>query len=485
MNINKVLLINPPMLNHLATTLPDFAVEEQGCFPVLGLLYIATCLKKQIPDIELRILDSLALKKNYEDIKKEITDFRPDIVGVPAWTFSYLDSIIITRIAKDVNPNIKVCAGGPHVTIYPGETLAQPTIDYTITGEGEYPFAALIDALKNKKDLSNIPGLGWKENGKIHINPHTEEIKNLDALAFPDRTLTPYGMYYSILDKTRPITTMITSRGCPFQCVFCYQKNTGWRCRTAQNIVNEIEECVKLGIKNIFIFDETFTVNKKRVIEICNEILERKIKIEWDIRSRVDTIDEEMLKILKKAGCKRISYGVEAGNGKILNILKKEIDLSMAEKTIKLTKKYGFIVLADFMVCSPEETKKEIEESLRLAIKMNPDFVQFSVTTILPATELYDLARQQGIIEKDVWREYALNPTEDFQPPLWNIFSRREATVILNGCYKRFYLRPRYILKKIFGIRSFWEFKINLSAGLKMLFGKKKKQQAINGKYAR
>lgn len=461
------------MLKHLATTLPDFAVEEQGYFPVLGLSYITAYLKKNIPDINIKILDCYVLKKSYEDIKNEIKSFAPDMVGIPAWTFSYLDTLITARIVKEVNPDIKVCLGGPHVTIYPEETLTQTAVDYVIQGEGEYAFTALVNALRDKKALANIPNLGFKENGKIYVNAPAQELKNLDGLPFPDRTLAPYKMYYSILDKARPVTTMITSRGCPFQCVFCYQKNTGWRYRSAKNIVDEIEECVTLGIKNIFIFDETFTVNKKRVIDICNEILKRKIKIEWDIRSRVDTIDEEMLKILKKAGCKRISFGVEAGNKKILGVLNKQIDLATAEKTIKLSKKHGFIVLVDFMVCSPEETKAEISQSLDLAIKMNPDFVQFSVTTAMPATELYTMAVKNGVLNKDVWREYALNPTEDFEPPLWNIFSRKEAVEILNECYKKFYLRPRYILKKLFGIRSFWEFKMNLKAGLKMLINKK------------
>ncbi|MFH1453836.1 MAG: radical SAM protein [Armatimonadota bacterium] len=476
--MKKILLINPPVIKHLATTLPDFATEEQGFFPPLGLIYLATFVKEKMPDIEVKVLDSYALKMSYDDIKNYIRKFKPDMVGVPAWTFSYLDTVMLTKITKEVNPNIKVCTGGPHVTIYPEETLSQPAIDYIITGEAEYAFTDLIDKLKDNKDLSRVPNLGYKENGKIKINPVQEVINELDKLPFPDRKMTCYEKYYSILDKTRPITTMITSRGCPFQCFFCYQKNTGWRSRSAENIADEIEECVKMGIKNIFIFDETFTVNKKRVLKICDEIIKRKIKIEWDIRSRVDTIDEEMLIALKKAGCKRISYGIESGNTRILNVLKKEINLEKAEKIAKLTKKHGFTVLLDFMIGSPEETKKEIEESMALALKMDPHFVQFSVTTCLPATELYDLAIKQGVVKSDVWKEFALNPTESFKPPLWNIFSEDQISQILNNCYKRFYVRPKYILKKLLGIRSFWELKVNAKAALKMLSGKKK-----NGKH--
>lgn len=474
MHMNNILLINPPMLNYITTTLPDFAVEEQGYFPPLGLIYIASYLKSKIPDINIKILDCPVGKKNYSDIKREITDFKPDMVGLPAWTFSYLDTLNAAYIAKEVNPCIKVCLGGPHATIFPKETLLQKCVDYIITDEGEYAFYGLIDGLREGKDLSSVPNLGFKANGNININPKSESVKNLDELPFPDRKLTPYESYYSILDKTRPITTMITSRGCPFQCLFCYQKNTGWRSRSPKNIADEIEICVGLGIKNIFIFDETFTVNKKRVLEVCDEILKRKIKIEWDIRSRVDTIDEEMLKALKKAGCKRISFGVESGNRKILNILKKDIDIEAAKKVVNLSKKHGFIVLVDFMLGSPEETKREIDETMDLALKMKPDFVQFSITTALPATELYDMALKEGVIAKDVWQAYALNPTKEFTPPLWNIFSREEALEILNKCYKRFYLRPEYILKKFFKIRSLWELKINAQAALRMLSKKKK-----------
>ena len=216
---------------------------------------------------------------------------------------------------------------------------------------------------------------------------------------------------------------MFTSRGCPFQCLFCDRPHLGkvFRARSAKNVVDEMEECQKMGIKEIFIYDDTFGVNRQRVLDICSEIQKRKLTITWDVRTRVDTVDEEMLKAMKNANCQRIHYGVEAGAQKILNILKKGITLKQIEKAFRMTKGIGVETVGYFMIGSPNETRKDILETIKLAKKLNPDFVHISITTPFPATGLYYLGLEKKYFPMTIGRNLPKIP----KPILFLILGRR------------------------------------------------------------
>ena len=181
-------------------------------------------------------------------------------------------------------------------------------------------------------------------------------IKNLDDIPFPARHLVPYKKYSSLLSKGSIVTTIFTSRGCPFQCSFCDRPHLGksFRARSAKNVVDEIEECVNMGIHDFLFYDDTFTIKRERVLEICNEIINKRLDIAWDIRTRIDVVNEEMLKHLKKAGCQGIHYGIEAGSEKILKVLQKGITIEQAKQVFDLTRKHKIPILAYFMIGNPE-----------------------------------------------------------------------------------------------------------------------------------
>jgi radical SAM superfamily enzyme YgiQ (UPF0313 family) len=261
----------------------------------------------------------------------------------------------------------------------------------------------------------------------------------------------------------------MTSRGCPYRCLFCDRPHLGkkFRARSAINVVDEIEECVKKGIGEFIFYDDTFTIDRQRVFDICDEILRRKLDIMWDIRTRVDNVDKVLLERLKAAGCARIHYGVESGNPEILKVLRKGITIEQVERAFKLTKEAGIATLAYFMIGSPGETRSQILETIKFARKLAPDFVHFSIATPYPATPLYQIGLEGGQLKNDYWREFARNPTSDFVPELWEEkMSGQELLGLLKYTYKSFYIRPGYIIKETLSVKSWAEFKRKAKAGL-------------------
>ena len=468
----KILLINPPDFHMIKTNFPDEleGEEKTGYNPPLGLLYVASYALAHT-EFEIVILDTQVEELTYEDIEKEIVRLKPDLVGIQAMTFTLIDVMMVAKVVKKVNPETVVVLGGPHVNIYPDESINHREIDFLILGEGEVPFTELLNGLNRNADLSLIKGLVFKKNGQTINTGARPLIDNLDDLPHPARRLIPIQKYWSVLARSNPVTTIMTSRGCPYKCIFCDRPHLGkkFRFRSAKNVVDEMEECVQMGIREFILYDDTFTVNRQRVLDICQEIKNRKLKIYWDVRARVNLIDVELMEKMKASGCDRIHFGVESGNEVVLKVLRKGITLKQVETAFQSARKVGLTTLAYFMLGNPSETREQILETVGLAKKLRPDFVHISLTSPFPATELYQLGLDQGIIKKDYWKEFAENPSPDFLPPLWEEnLNRDELFDMLRQAYKAFYFRPTYILGQIMKTKSWKEFKRKAKAGLKM-----------------
>ena len=468
----NILLVNPPTRNIITTTQASFIIKERGFVPPLGLLYLASTIKDR-SNHDVKIIDGQLSDLTDNQIRTEIINYQPDFVGITTVTFFLIDSLNVAKIAHDcgkyLNKKIYVVCGGPHVTIYPEETANLTGIDFALGGEAEFTFLKLIDNLHNDDVLKSIPGICYKKNGSLQQGPSYEFITNLDSIPIPDRRLVDYNRYYNVLSGSNKMTTMMTSRGCPYQCIFCDRLGKKFRPASPEYVVSEIENCLDLGINYIFFHDDTFTINKSRVLNICKLIKEKSLNFRFSLRSRVNTIDEEMIRALKEAGCRRISFGVESGVQRILTRIKKGITLEQAENAFKLAKKYKITSLADFMIGHPDETLDDIQQTIKFAKKINPDYVQFSVTTPYPATDLYREGLQKGIIEKDVWKEFAESPDLNFTPPRWeqNI-EKRKLYEILHQCYREFYLSPSFILKNLIRMRGVNEFKRMMKAGMRV-----------------
>lgn len=468
----RILFINPPFTNYVG------GIKGYGGKSMpLNLTYLASFLISKGYE-HTSILDAEALELSYEEVLEHIKKIEPDIIGFTSPTPSFQQAADLSKMIKQQNPNIKIIIGGPHSSALPLDTAKEPSLDFVCFGEGELTMLELVEALeKGKTDYSQIGGLIYKKGTKIIQNQPRKLTEDLDIFPFPARYLVPRELYYppptkSVSDKKG--TSMVTSRGCPFNCTYCVAKVV-WtrrvRYRSVKNVVDEMEECVnKYQLGEFNLHDELFTANEKRVIEICKEIINRKLDVGWVCMARVDTIhSKEMLEYMKKAGCGKIVFGFESGSQKILDLMKKGTTVEQAIRAVKLVKEVGIKTSGNFMLGNIGETRETMRESIDMAKKLNTDTIAFFQTSPYPGTEIYYTALEKGYLRKDIqWKDFAILSKS---APALNIpgLPPEEVADWIKKAYKEFYIRPEYILNQLKGIKTKRDLQ-RMWQGVKLLF---------------
>ncbi len=400
--------------------------DNYGVFPSLSLLYVAGVA--EAAGCEVLFIDAHAEGLTVEQTVQRLQAFGPDFIGYTVTTYLF---------------------------------LLQDAIDYGVTGEAEWILPDLLHAIVTGGELAGIPGVAYKPDGdpgpegsRVRVNPAVTEL-NIDLSPFPARHLIDNSLYYSFISQYKNFTPIITSRGCPFRCIFCEQGARRFRPRSPANVGDELELCVKeLGVRELDFFDSSFTIQKKRVMAICEEIERRKLDIVWAMRSRVDCVDREMLRAIRRAGCTRVYYGVESGNREILRVLRKATDLDQIRRVIRETREEGLNAFGYFMVGMPHEDAGTIRQTIRLAQDLDLDYAQFSKVTPMPATELYDMLMEET--GRDWWREFMLSGVEVEVPRPRCSLSEAEVERWIRLAYLRFYFRPSYVVRALRRVRS-WE----------------------------
>ena len=449
----KVLLIRHHDIGNINTRLPASLNKIQGLYPPLGLLYIAATLEKEGHQVQ--ILDSQALNLMTQETKKEIRKAKPDIVGITAMTPTVKGAFEAARLSKEIYPDVPTVLGGVQLSLYSEATVSNQYVDFGINGEGEHVMIDLLKALNSGKDFSKITGLIYKENGKVKTNGF-RIVEDLDSLPFPARHLVRTGDYSCVIAKD-PMTTLMTSRGCPYRCGFCFKgpTDTKLRFRSPKNVVDEIEECInKYKVKEIMFYDDTFTADRKHAMGICDEIIKRGIKISWETPTRVNCIDEELLKKMEEAGCIRLRLGVESGNDEILKIMRKGTNKEMVKKAFTMLRKTKIESFAYFIIGYVHENEQTIRDTINFAKELNSDWVMFTIATPLPQTPLFDEAVKLGYMDKDYWLDFMTNPNPERLK-----FFVKDADQWAKKAYKEFYFRPQFVLKKLKKLRSMDTFK--------------------------
>jgi len=381
-------------------------VERKG-LPFLGIGYIAGYVEK-FSHHQIEIFDAHTYGLNASRTAEKILERKPDVVGIHSITDNRFKAIALAKELKKRNKNVIVLMGGPHFSLTAKNALEiVPEIDYIIRGEGEKSVVQFLNILENKGDISEVSGLAYRtKSGEIIEKPLTDLIMNLDELPMPAWHLFDLKEYNKPIDGTNIRSIgVLSARGCPNVCVYCANARSVLRLRSPKNFVDEVEYLNKeYGYKGFDFWDDTLTMVNSHVKGVCEELLRRNLDIAWYARARVNTVNKELLGLMKKAGCIRISYGVESGSPRILEIIKKNITIDQVKNAVQWSSEVGMVVLTNFMVNLPDETLDDLKQTIGLMKWINGvknSCAAYGFTVIYPGTELELMAKQRGIMPKD------------------------------------------------------------------------------------
>jgi len=429
-----ITLVNPPY--------PRGAHRHPPFIP-LGIGYLAAVLEKN--QYEVDVIDCQALKLTYEEFESEISKRQPDIVGITSTTLTYKSALRIAKIAKETHPKCLTLLGGCHATFWDDKALQEcPFLDVVVRKEGEKTLLELVRSLEAGRVIHNVSGTTCRKGEEIIRNPDRAYIENLDELPFPAHHLLPIKHFRKYGKVVFPLST---SRGCTFWCDFCSAVRMfgrRYRMRSSKSVADELEFLHKeYGADQFTFYDDAFTVDKARVERICKAIQDRKLKIEWDCETRVDLVTRDLLFKMRRAGCIAVWFGVESGSQQVLDAMKKSLSLNKTREAFKWADEAGIMTIASVILGFPGETSETAWETVKFLEELNPSDVGIYIATPYPGTPLFDYVREMGWLKIDDFDKYD-TATPVFETPTLEM---RELREIREQAFRRFYLRPLYVLR--------------------------------------
>jgi anaerobic magnesium-protoporphyrin IX monomethyl ester cyclase len=418
------------------------------------LAYIAAVLEQA--GVEVAFVDAVMEEMSIEDFSGAVAKIRPDLVVLECSTPSIYHDLETARAAKESAVGVFVALIGSHPTFFHQQILEEnPYVDGIVRGEAELTIRELALGLARGDDLSGVQGLTYRRGDEVRVNAPRPLIEDLDSLPFPARHIVRQeGYRAAIYSGVRP-TAMVSSRGCPYHCVYCLWPETlyghKFRARSATNIVDEMEQVIKdYGIDEIYFDDDCLTQGKKRVVDMCRLILERGLDVKWIVQARVDTVDRELLSTMKDAGCHYILFGVESGSPKMLEIMKKRITLDRARQAFKDCRELGIKTQAFFLFGVPGEDQQTISETIDFAKELDADSTQFAIAIPHPGTELYQTCIDHGWLIFDNWEDFSAQNSLIETDQL----TREDVERARIRAYRSYYFRPKFVSKSLGRVRS-------------------------------
>ena len=461
----RVLLIYPPS--------PVINREDRCQQPTKELLVIPP-----LPPTDLMYLASIAESCGFEAIirdysqggnfEADLKDIQPNYLVANIATPTFKSDMMAVQHAKEIVPSIcTIVKGAPFLTYNTNTIYENPFIDYVIIGEAELTLKDILDGVPDNEIL----GICYRENFQPVKNDKRPFIDNLDILPFPARHLVDNSIYKRP-DNGKVQAVVKVARGCPFHCFFCLATPVSGakvRTRSPENIVAELKECVeKYNIKNFLFWSDIFNFNREWTLELCQKIIESGLKITWSSNTRADTMDDEMARMMYKSGCRLVSIGVESGSQKMLDNIGKKITLDDIRNTVKILKKNKIKIYNYFVIGLPWETEETVEETIKFAIELDSNFISFYTATPLPGTKYFAYAMLNKLVEGNLDFRSAY-----YEPVVRSEHLSKERIFELHKqAVKRFYLRPKFILKTLLSLRSFAEVKNYFIAGMNLLLKK-------------
>lgn len=439
-----------------------------GLFPPLSLCWVAGIADQA--GHEVTIIDARTLKLSKDDVVDRLRQFKPDAVGFLMTTYMFRETLGWAEYIKK-NLKVPVILGGYNLRVYPRESLMNDVADFGCVNSALHTIPRLFEELEGARRFQDVPGLVYKnDKGEVIQTENFSPEEKFNEYPMPWRESLPNDLYEEFPTERKNFTVMVTSKGCPRRCTFCEAGGQSHNPRTVKQVVDEIEYCYnRLAIREFDIFDYEFPLNRKRTRAICAEIKNRGLDILWACRSRIDSVDEDILREMASAGCGRIYYGIESGIQWVLDELNKGITLRQIEDTIRMTKYYGIRPLGFFLTGTPGETKQTLWETIKFAKKLDLDYVQFSKLTAKPLTGLWsDLVKTSGY---DYWKEYILgNAVEAALPRPWTEMTGDEIDKLTKWAYVRYHARPGFLFRHTLKVKSLGEFTRKFKGFMEMVF---------------
>jgi radical SAM superfamily enzyme YgiQ (UPF0313 family) len=444
--------------------------REDTIWPQSNLAYLAAAVSDKY---SVDLVDCIAEKMYWPAFKEYVNNKKPRYIVFNAISSIVSNDIKVGAIAHEIGGKSIVI--GPHVTALPGESLKKyPELDYVIIGEAEESLRELIDAIEDDRPLDNIRGIGFiKDNGTNCITENRPPIADLNSLRYPRHDLLPLDKYVLPMIGKK-YTFVMTSRGCPFNCIFC-RSPVMWgkkvRKRSPDNIIGELKELKKIGVDNIIFHSDTFTLDRKWTLDLCQKIIDEKLNIRWIANSRANTIDKEMLARMKTAGCWMIAYGFESASQEVLDRSKKEITIEQIRNAARWTNEAGIKVWGYFIIGLPGETKDTIDQTIHLAKELPLYIANFAIGAPYPGTEFFNLAKANNWLLSEDWEKFDQNYSAVVS---YDTFSADDIVNGVRRAYKEYYLTPKEFIKVMKAIRSIHDFRILWKTGfqhIKMMYG--------------
>jgi anaerobic magnesium-protoporphyrin IX monomethyl ester cyclase len=445
MNIS-VTLVNPPY--------PKRGHQHPPLTP-LGIAYLGAVLEKNGYSVD--VIDCQAQKIAHNSFEHEIGKHQPKVVGITSTTLTYKSALKIAATAKQVHPDCITILGGCHATFWDYKALEEcPQLDIVVRKEGEYTLLEIVNRLKENRHIDDVLGTTCWKNKKIIRNEDRPYIENLDDLPFPAHHLLPLKR---LRKQGKVIFPLTTSRGCVYWCNFCTAVRMfgrRYRMRNPKNVVDEIQFLnEKYGATQFTFSDDTFTVDQARVRKICEDVRNRRLKVQWDCETRVDMVTRDLLKKMKKAGCIAVWFGVESGCQNVLDSMEKDVNLAQTRRAFKWAHEAGLMTIASVILGFPGETKDTVLKTVKFVEELNPNDVGYHIATPYPGTPMYDFVKENGWLKITDFDRYD-TATPVFESPTLNM---KDLAEIREKAYQRFYIRPRYVLRMlskggIYGIYS-------------------------------
>ena len=439
----RILLTLPPGIHRLEI----YRITGMKA-PPLGLAWIAAVLEEE--GHEVAILDSPTLELDEGEWPHRVKEFKPDIVGISMLTPTSLRGYRAARLLREEMPDVILVAGGQHPTAMFREALSNG-FDVVVIGEGEYTMRDLASVIEkwglDPERLKRVDGIAYRVNGRVRVTRPRRFIENLDELPWPARHLLPMERY-TLFNKPIRVAHVMASRGCPYGCMYCstsYFWGRRIRFRSARNVAEEVEYIHdRYGAKYVVFADDELVINKRFVREWIREMRERGLDLEFACGARVDHVNREFMKFLYDNGCAIIYFGVESANQLTLDRIGKRITLEQARRVFQWKKELGGAAMGSFILGFPWETVEDMKRTVEFAVRLDPDYAQFTALTPYPGTPLFDYAKNLGLIEDWNWEHYTT-----IRPVMRGFtWTRRDLSRLLKYAYRRFFLRPGFLWRE-------------------------------------